>query len=399
MKNKILIIVPLPVDKYEGAMNRVGSAIEMYYRHGYEVYILNIFSIHHILKIMKYKKTLNEKAHWLFMPSFSLMKNIILQRITFFVDQIWIYVLTRIISFKFIQFDMHYGGKVCRYRRKNSFLIMNYRGDSVDEFMFNNPLEKVNGWRIKSIKKDIAASIREADLLLTVSENLRKMAELYSNIPIKNYFIMPCCADINRFHIEKEILDIKSKAFEDKIVIGYCGGMAKWQNVDIVLDIVLALRKRNPKIYFLLLTSDSVGAVQDKLSMLGQENYERHSLTREEIPYYLSRMDASFLIRDNRPLNIVASPTKISESLAAGVPIIATQYAGDINEVVENGKNGLILSRVDCSSQDIDNILSYLQNVKSERDYYRNLCRRSVSDRTWNQYSEKYIDYIESKIS
>lgn len=396
MKGRVLIIVPLLINQYDGAMNRVSSAIEMYKRNGYEVYILDIFPAYYLFKIFKHKKNLNLNAHWLFLPSFSLMRSPFLQCFSVFIAQIWIYFLTRLISFRIVQFDMYYGGRVCKYRKKDSKLIMNYRGDSIDEFLYANPSENMLGWKVKSIEKDVAFSIRQADILLTVSENLKKSVEKYTDSCIQHFFIMPCCADIERFKIDLSLLDELKIKYEDKLVIGYCGGMAKWQNVDVILDLVIALKKKNPQIYFLLLTSESLESVQSKLNELGDNNYEYHSLSRDKVPFFLSCMNASFLIRENRPLNIVASPTKISESLAAGVPVIATRFAGDIEDVVIDGKNGIILSDMNYTEEDIDRILSYLLKVKSQRGYFRSLCQKSIEERTWNNYSDNYIRYIES---
>lgn len=396
MKGNVLIIVPLAVNKYDGAMNRVRSAIEMYNRNGYGVYVLDIFPFHHFPKIVKHKKQLSRKARWLFLPSFSLMRNPFLQWISIVTAQVWVYFLTRLKHFDVIQFDMYYGGRICKYRKKKGKLVMNYRGDSVDEFLYTNPAEAVSGWRAKSIIKDIRISVSQSDMLLTVSENLKKSVEKYSGRQIEHSFIMPCCADIERFRIASALLDSRREKYRDKLVVGYCGGMAKWQKVDVILDWVIALNKKNPRIYFLLLTSESLEPVREKLNLLGENCYEHHSLQREEVPAYLGCMDASFLIRENRPLNIVASPTKISESLAAGVPIVATRFAGDINDVVTDGRNGIILNELNCTSEEVDRLLAYLLRVKSDRSYFRSVCQNSVGERTWNRYSENYIRYMES---
>ena len=58
-----------------------------------------------------------------------------------------------------------------------------------------------------------------------------------------------------------------------------------------------------------------------------RENVICKSLGFAEVPHYLNAADVAFLFRDNVVMNAVASPTKLAEYMACGLPIISSEVA------------------------------------------------------------------------
>lgn len=390
--NKVLIVVPgffFHVD--EGAKNRINTFIDTYVEAGYQVSVFYTCPIPSLRYLPRRKSYLNPKAKWFMALSLSYFRNPFLNKISLLIGQISIFFLTHLCHYKFLQAEHDVGGILCKYKKKSLPLVVDFHGDSRDEFILKSPMIKEKDWRLKFIERANAVSIKKSAMLLVVSKNLRNELIRQTNLSINNYFVMPCSVVVERFsQVKPHELDV----IKDRIVVGYCGGLQKWQNIDVILDIVFRLRKLDCAIFFLLLTQNDIACIKEKLDVIGQENYACFSLKSSEIPAYLSLMDVSFLIRDERMLNIVASPTKIAESLAAGVPIVATKSAGDVNEIVYSGQNGYIIDGVDVSDKDIENIYNYLKVVKTNRAYYADLCRGSVRHRNWGDISKALLDRI-----
>lgn len=390
MKNdKILIVIPgFFFHVEEGAKNRINSFINTYLKAGYHVSVFFTYPVHCVKYLPWRKRYLHPDVKWFMIPSFSYFYNPLLNKLSIIIGQLFLFFLSRIYRYKFIQAEHNVGGILCRYKSRYSALIVDFHGDSRDEFLLNHPFITMKDWRLRFIKEANLISVKKATCILTVSKNLQEELMRQTCLPINDYFILPCCVDLGRF---ENLITPNIKIGQKRIVVGYFGGLQKWQNIEIILDIVLRLRKLNDSIFFMLITPNSIDGIEDKLNEIGSENYMNLSLKSGEIPAYLSVMDASFLIRDGRMLNIVSSPTKIAESMAAGVPIIATKNAGDINEIVETGQNGYIINDIVITDQDVYNIHEYLIKVKDNRTYYRDLCKKSVKNRVWKDISDKLL--------
>ena len=140
------------------------------------------------------------------------------------------------------------------------------------------------------------------------------------------YGIISCGVDFDYFESSITPLEYKD-IINEKIVLGYSGGLQKWQNIDKIINIVARLREIDSNIYLMIFTNHSIDIYKKLLLKIGEENYNVKALKAKDIPSYLKLFDAGFLLRDNWVLNKVSSPTKICEYLAAGVPVICTQYS------------------------------------------------------------------------
>ncbi len=391
-----MIIPGLKFHIDEGAKHRLYSFIDTYIGAGYQITVLLLFSYPSLKYLFKYKNYLREDVGWILMPCFGFSRGLFLKALTIFTGQVCLFFLNLWNKYVFIQAEHNYGGQIARFKRRNTPLIVDFHGESADEYHFLHPALPETHPKLKSIKNSTTRAVRLADFIIVVSENLKTALEKISSQKINNYFVMPCCVDYERF--QRQPLATLSEKYADRILLGYCGGLQKWQNIHSILHIVSELRKKDARIFFLLFTNFPTESIKPELDRLGAGHYAVYSLTGRQIPEYLPLMDAGFLIRDQRLLNQVSSPTKILEYLAAGVPVIATQYAGDIKETVKSGENGLILPDIEISGEQIDRIFQFICNVKNNRATIKTTCQNSVQDRTWSKFSMRLLKKIEELI-
>lgn len=392
MNKKVLIVFAgLYLDGEEGAKHRLNCHINEYSERGYEVTVLAFCRSGLFRKDRA--KYMNSNARWILMPYlFPKSKHIVLSRILDIYLGTVLSCVSWIRKFDIIQMEVQSSRiKTCR----DSFYITDIHGDAVHEES-ETKNRSYEYWFVKYLV-DIQKKItKNSNHCIVVSENLKRQIEINTNSQIKNYSIISCGVDFNRFaNAKKQALPMD---LSNKIVIGYSGGLQAWQNFDKMINIVIELRKRMPEIFFVVYTNNPTEKYKEKLDLLGEDNYYIKALLSSEVPGYLKNLDAGLLLRDDKILNTVSSPTKICEYLAAGVPVICTQYSGDYNRSIKNHLNGLILKEATPSDFEYEELIEWLRNVKSHRKEIGDICRNAASKRTFSEEFEKFINQIKTSV-
>ncbi len=112
-------------------------------------------------------------------------------------------------------------------------------------------------------------------------------------------------------------------------IIIYSGNIQKWQNIDLMLQIIKNNQHRSIR-YIIL--SGEVNKFINLVSEFGINplNILIKSVRPEELGYYYKIASYGFILRDESIINQVANPTKLIEYLAYGiVPIVLNENIGD----------------------------------------------------------------------
>lgn len=392
MNKRILFVFPgLRPHLNEGAKHRLNSYIENYRAHGYIVDVLCFYrDISYIGRLHKY---VNLNARWYFYPM--ILPETVNPILTWFLSayvQIITAFISRLKQYNVVQCETN--GRPLRYVSKKICRITDFHGDGVSELMFSRGLPESN-WVIQYFKKIQYQSIMYSDICITVSDNLTCQLEKNTGLKINKNPIISCGVDLNLYKKTSHEYDLGIKV-DDRIIVGYCGGLQIWQNINIIVDIAYKLYQLDARIFLVIYTAfDIPDDLNKKLQQLSKGNYVIKSLKPSEVPSALKQLDAGFLLRDKLPLNIVSSPTKICEYLAAGVPVVCTPYAGDYARSVQAGKTGYVFTKYpEILKSDIEGLLHYLIKVKSERHYYSELCIEAASKRTFNREYKSLTNMI-----
>lgn len=387
-RNILLTMSMLQFHIDEGAKQRLNSFIESYSDHGYKVTVLLFYSVKSFKYLRQRKRFLNPKARWVLYPSIPISCHPVLTKFAVFYMQIVFGLYTRIYNFPIVQSEL--SGVICRYKRPNSFLIVDFHGDAVSEtdFNYNNKA----GWLAAAFLKWQRESIRLANHIIVVSQELKQQLEKNTSEQIEEFSIISCGADVGRFDTAKPAKI--GERLKDRIVVGYSGGLQKWQNIDKVLDVVEGLRSLNKDIYFMLCTNSDIGPIKNRLDKLGTSNHSVHQLSSQEVPSYIKIFAAGFLIRDNLILNRVSSPTKLAEYLAAGAVVICTAYAGDYKRSINHGIEGFVLSDLPLQDKQLAELNEYLIKVKENRAYHQQQCLKAARASSWPIEFSNYYKQI-----
>ncbi|MBK9436390.1 MAG: glycosyltransferase [Chloracidobacterium sp.] len=162
---------------------------------------------------------------------------------------------------------------------------------------------------------------------------------------------------------------------EGRKVYTYVGSFGGWYLTDEMIDLFAAARERDPNSFTLILTQRDKEKISNLLTERGfsANDFFVGSVKPSEIARYLDASDVAVSFIKACYSKQSSSPTKIAEYLACGLPVISNRGIGDLDELIEDNKVGVM---VDDFSRD-----SYLQAISGIHKLgdVRELCRQTVA--------------------
>ena len=357
MKNVLLVFPSLSIKSDEGAKHRLNSFINSYAGSGYMVTTLAFVRGSYIGA----STYLNKNSRWILPPQIlPISKNRFLTSFLLFYMKIILIIVTWIKRVEVVQMEVFaINNRLCYPKSK---YYVDFHGDSLYEYV-ETGRGKIDDWFALFARDLQKKSIISAHKIICVTTKLKEQLEKNTGISIDNYSIISCGVDLSKFKVFPAKVDFD---YSNRIVVGYCGGLQKWQNIDTILDIVLELRKLDHSVYFCLFTNSDVANIKKQLDEIGKDNCLVKALKSKDVPSYLKLLDAGFLIRDNLILNYVSSPTKISEYLAAGAGLICTKFSGDY-EVFSSSCKDVVFVMEGYGKSEIHSLYLWLKNRKGKK--------------------------------
>ena len=248
----------------------------------------------------------------------------------------WTSVIILLISVRY-RFDFIVGEYSTSYRAMKakcllrSKYIADMHGALPEEYSYNNP--QIIKWRLKYITRLEALTSRHADAIICQSEEMKRHIVNKYNADSKKIFVYKCGVNPDLFRLEPDKKNVVRKQLnipEDSFVFVYAGGLMKWQKIEESLKIFSQAHEILPSCKFMILTRevDKVGFIVAQLNLTYLlQDIVALSSPFDKVSDYLNAADAAFLLRDNEVMNRVASPTKLAEYLACGLPVISSNVA------------------------------------------------------------------------
>lgn len=206
-------------------------------------------------------------------------------------------------------------------------------------------------------------TVLKADRVSCVSHRLSDWIEAKYNR--KPDTVIPCCVDSETFFYDPEQRGRTREelGFEDHhIVLCYSGGLTfKWQRAEEIFQLVGEILKQDEIFRFLVLTRENEYCEK----LIRQNCIDAHRVShlsspQSKIARYLSCADCGIVYRDDIIVNNVASPIKIAEYLACGLPVLMTKGIGDYSEMLpSHGLAYIVDDKKDVSSS-AENVIKLL---------------------------------------
>lgn len=192
-------------------------------------------------------------------------------------------------------------------------------------------------------------AMKKAKMIFYVSQYMQEYYEKMAKTSFdRKAYIMPCF---------NEVLDkgIFLKKDYSKKVFTYVGSLDLWQCFNETADIYAEIEKRIPDAYFKVLTFNTKKA-EEIIKEKNIKNYSVACVPKEQVKSELENVTYGFIIRHDIEVNRVATPTKISSYLSAGVLPIYSTCLTDFHAQA-HGKN---LAYALNSEEDIDGLIHFI---------------------------------------
>lgn len=187
--------------------------------------------------------------------------------------------------------------------------------------------------------------------------------------------IIPCCADFNHFNFSnvneetKKQWKTKLGIPENRFILNYLGSIGTWYLLEEMLLFFKILQKKVPEAMFLFITHDKTNILETaKRLNIDTGNIKITSASRDEVPELISISNASIFFIKPVWSKKASSPTKMAELMGMGIPIIANNNVGDVDQILDENPTGITIKEFNnlAFEKAIDELLAIANKKESE---------------------------------
>jgi glycosyltransferase involved in cell wall biosynthesis len=167
--------------------------------------------------------------------------------------------------------------------------------------------------------------------------------------------VIPCCVDAERFREAATATTEKGSTREEmrrelkaegRRVFVYVGSFGGWYMTDEMTRFLAHAHREDPSTFSMILTQSRAEEVAGRLRGLGlkDEDFFVGKVSPADVPRYLRAADVAISFIRACYSKLSSSPTKIAEYLASGLPVICNTGVGDLDELIETDRVGVLIS-------------------------------------------------------
>lgn len=229
-------------------------------------------------------------------------------------------------------------------------MVFDIRGFMPEEYT-DAGVWPAGGYLYRGVKRVERFLFASADAFVVLTEKAREIlfpgcAETDAEgRPVE---VIPCCVDFRRYGAadaaSRDELRRELK-LEGRRVIVYVGSFGGWYLTDETARFLALAHREDPATYSLVLTQSDPEAVAARLRALGVPGADFFvgRVRPEDVPRYLRASDLAVSFIKACYSKLSSSPTKIAEYLAGGLPVVCNTGVGDVDEVIEGDRVGVVL--------------------------------------------------------
>jgi glycosyltransferase involved in cell wall biosynthesis len=228
-------------------------------------------------------------------------------------------------------------------------MLFDVRGLLADEYADAGHWSRA-GLKFRLTKRMERVFFRSADSFVMLTERAKQ--ELVDNDPAlrgrgDQIQVIPCCVDVDKFALGRNNRDAyrSERGWTNRRVLAYLGKLSPWYLPEEMVRFFAAAREIDHNWFFQIFTQSDPRAMLVALERAGVEpaDYDIRFAHPEDLPEILGAADATISFRKGRHSTIAVSPTKVGESLAAGVPVVANAGVGDCDRIIGDRRLGVIV--------------------------------------------------------
>jgi glycosyltransferase involved in cell wall biosynthesis len=243
------------------------------------------------------------------------------------------------------------------------------------------------GFLFKTMKKVETYLFSSSDAFIVLTNRAREIlfpGHIDTDAQNRPIEVIPCCVDEARFAVVDQIswTEARQKLGLDNArkVFVYVGSFGGWYMTDEMTGFLAQAHQKDASVFAMILTQSDAQSVSQRLLNLGLEpnDFLVRKVDPKDIPLYLRAADIAISFIRPCYSKLSSSPTKIAEYLASGLPVICNPGVGDLDELIETDRVGVLLSQFD--EQGYEAALEQLANLEKDAGLAER-CRASAKKR------------------
>jgi glycosyltransferase involved in cell wall biosynthesis len=279
----------------------------------------------------------------------------------------------------------------------NKRFIFDMRGFWPDEkvdgghWLPNSRIYRVAKWFEKKFltHADVVVSLTHAGV-----SAMQQFPYLKNCLP--RFEVITTCTNLALFHPMPNAANVENS--EQSFTIGYVGCTGRWYLFDPVVECFKILLRIRPHTRFLIINREKHEYIQERLNAydIPKEQVEIRSADYSEVPKLMSQMDATIFFTKQVFSTQAAAPTKLGEFLGCGIPCLTNGGVGDVKEIINNEKVGVIVD--EFSRETLEHALTRFLNLVAEPST-KQRCVTAARNRFSLDDGEKKYDHIYQSIT
>jgi glycosyltransferase involved in cell wall biosynthesis len=241
-------------------------------------------------------------------------------------------------------------------------------------------------------------SLERASKIICVSKALKEHMIQNWDINSEKIIVLPNAADIKAFnnHFDRHSLR-RDLQLNGQPVVVFVGGFYPWH---ASLDLVRSFKLVVQQVPDACLCMVGDGPMLEETRTLAEELNLQHrvrfigAVPHTDIPKWLSIADVAVAPYLKTDREIWFSPLKLFEYMASGRAIVASE-SGQVSEIIETGRNGILVQPGD-SSHFSQAIIELLQDPEERTRLGDNARKDAIERYSWTQYAERLLEIYAS---
>lgn len=234
---------------------------------------------------------------------------------------------------------------------------------------------------------------RKSDLIVCVTPELKEMIVDASGVPADKVLVVPNAVDMRRWN--RESLSPR-RIFGDRVTVGFAGILSYRQGMTAVLESLARVRASGIDLCLVVVGDGPMRAeCDDAVRRLGLKSVVHFvgQVSWDDVPSYLIGCDVGLSPQIRLPMGkMFGSPIKLYESMAAGLPVIASAF-DDAKAVLVDNETGFLYDPDTPEALDRALIRSY-ENRGRLREMGRRAREVAEKEHSWAVRSRLVLDRL-----
>jgi glycosyltransferase involved in cell wall biosynthesis len=199
--------------------------------------------------------------------------------------------------------------------------------------------------KFRAIKKLEKAGLQRADQIVVLTRAMRDWLLEHRLATADKIEVIPCCVDFSRYSAGGDDDEGDHDRPAERFEVVYAGSVTGLYLLEEMARFFATLRTLEPQAFLRILTMSPPDEAAARLRQAGlsPDDFWVGKVSAANVPRQLRRARLGLSFRKPTFSQVAASPTKIPEYLAAGLPVVSNAGIGDVDDLLEREGVGVVV--------------------------------------------------------